>query len=186
MLSGFSHVRLCVTRCTASHQASLARESMGFSRQEYWSGLPCAPPGNLSDSGIETVSLMSNLQWLAGFLPLATGKPIRVCACVYTFIYVCIYISPFGFLSHLGHYRALSRVLWSFPGGFSGKESAWECRKRGFDPGLGRFPGVGNSNPLQCSFLDNSMDRRARWAAVHGVEKSWTWLSSWAHHWARQ
>ena len=98
--------------------------SVGFSRQEYWSGLPCAPPGNLSDSGIETVSLMSNLQWLAGFLPLATGKPIRVCACVYTFIYVCIYISPFGFLSHLGHYRALSRVLWSFPGGFSGKESA--------------------------------------------------------------
>ena len=121
MLSHFSHVQLFETLWTVARQAHL---SMRFSRQEYWSGLPCAPPGNLSDSGIETVSLMSNLQWLAGFLPLATGKPIRVCACVYTFIYVCIYISPFGFLSHLGHYRALSRVLWSFPGGFSGKESA--------------------------------------------------------------
>ena len=30
--------------------------SMGFSRQEYWSGLPCPPPGNLPDPGIEPVS----------------------------------------------------------------------------------------------------------------------------------
>ncbi|ELR63021.1 hypothetical protein M91_07536, partial [Bos mutus] len=33
--------------------------SMGFSRQEYWSGLPCPPPGDLLDSGIEPKSLMS-------------------------------------------------------------------------------------------------------------------------------
>ena len=32
---------------------------MGFSRQEYWSGLPCLPPGDLPDPGIEPVSLMS-------------------------------------------------------------------------------------------------------------------------------
>ena len=32
---------------------------MGFSRQEYWSGLPCPPPGDLSDPGIEPISLMS-------------------------------------------------------------------------------------------------------------------------------
>ena len=32
---------------------------MGFSRQEYWSGLPCPPPGDLSDPGIEPTSLMS-------------------------------------------------------------------------------------------------------------------------------
>ena len=31
---------------------------MGFSRQEYWSGLPCLPPGDLPDSGIEPTSLM--------------------------------------------------------------------------------------------------------------------------------
>ena len=39
-----------------SHQAPL---SMGFSRQEYWRGLPYLPPGNLPDSGIEPASLMS-------------------------------------------------------------------------------------------------------------------------------
>jgi len=38
---------------TAAHKAPL---SMGFSRQEYWSGLPCPSPGDLSDPGIEPVS----------------------------------------------------------------------------------------------------------------------------------
>ena len=33
--------------------------SMGFSRKEYWSGLPCPPPGNLPDPGVELASLMS-------------------------------------------------------------------------------------------------------------------------------
>ena len=42
MLSHFSWVGLFVTLWTAAHQASL---SMGFSRQEYWSGLLCPPPG---------------------------------------------------------------------------------------------------------------------------------------------
>ena len=41
-------------------------------------------------------------------------------------------------------------------------------------PGLGRSPGVGNGNPLQCSCLENSMDRGAWQATVHGVTKSWT------------
>ena len=45
-------------------------------------------------------------------------------------------------------------------------------------PGLGRSPGEGNGNPLQYSCLENSMDREACWAAVHGVAKSWTWLST--------
>ena len=39
---------------------------------------------------------------------------------------------------------------------------------------LGRFPGVGNDNPLQYSGLKNSMDRGAWQATVHGVAKSWT------------
>ena len=41
-------------------------------------------------------------------------------------------------------------------------------------PGLGRFPGEGLGNPLQYSCLENSMDRGAWWATVHGVAKSWT------------
>ena len=39
-------------------------------------------------------------------------------------------------------------------------------------PGLGRYPGVGNGNPLQYSCLKNSMDRGAWWATVYGVAES--------------
>ena len=52
-LSRFSHVRLFVTSWTVAHQAPL---SMGFSRQEYWSGLLCPPPGDLPDLEIEPES----------------------------------------------------------------------------------------------------------------------------------
>jgi len=49
-------VQLFGTSWTVAPQALL---SMGFSRQEYWSGLPCPPPGDLPDPGIEPVSLPS-------------------------------------------------------------------------------------------------------------------------------
>ena len=54
MLCCFSCVQLSATLCTVAHQAPL---SMGFSRQEYWSGLPCPPPGDLPDAGTEPASL---------------------------------------------------------------------------------------------------------------------------------
>ena len=44
-------------------------------------------------------------------------------------------------------------------------------------PGLRRFPGEGNGNPLQYSRLGNSMDRGAWHTAVYGVTKDWTQLS---------
>ena len=44
-------------------------------------------------------------------------------------------------------------------------------------PGLGQAPGEGHGNPFQYSRLENSMDRGAWWAAVHGVGKSQTRLS---------
>ena len=43
---------------------------------------------------------------------------------------------------------------------------------QGSIPGLGRFPGEGNGNPIQYSSLGNLMDRGAWWATVHGVAKS--------------
>ena len=53
---------------------------MKFSRQEYWRGLPCPPPGGLPNPGIEPASL-SLLHWQAGSLPLAPpGKPPNVFA----------------------------------------------------------------------------------------------------------
>ena len=49
----------------------------------------------------------------------------------------------------------------------------------GSTPGSGRSPGVGNGSLLQCSCLENSVDRGAWWATVHGVSQSWTPLSDW-------
>ena len=57
MLSSFSHVQLFGTLWTVAHQAPL---SLRFSRQESWSRLPCPPPGDLSNPGIELVSPMSS------------------------------------------------------------------------------------------------------------------------------
>ena len=65
VLNHFSRVRLFATPWTVAHQAPL---SMGFSRQEYWSGLPFFSPGELPDTGIEPGS--PALQ--ANSLPLAT------------------------------------------------------------------------------------------------------------------
>ena len=73
-VSRFSHFRLFATLWAVACQAS---PSKGFSRQEYWSGLPCPPPGILPDPGIEPVCLMSPA--LAGrfFTTRPSGKPKR-------------------------------------------------------------------------------------------------------------
>ena len=56
MLSCFNKVQLFATIWAVACQASL---SMGFSRQEYWSGLPCPPPRDIPDPGIEPAFPMS-------------------------------------------------------------------------------------------------------------------------------
>ena len=53
LLSRFSHVQLCETLWTVAHRAPV---SIGFSGQEYWDGLPCPPPGDLSDPEMEPKS----------------------------------------------------------------------------------------------------------------------------------
>ena len=67
-------------------------------------------------------------------------------------------------------------LVWGFSDGSSGEESACNAGDPGdvgSIPGLERSPGGGNGNPLQCSCLENPMDRGARRAAVHEVAKSW-------------
>ena len=61
-----------------------------------------------------------------------------------------------------------------FPGDSDGKESACKAGDPGSNPVSGKFPGEGNGYPLQYSFLENSMDRGAWWAAVRGIAKSQT------------
>ena len=60
--------------------------------------------------------------------------------------------------------------------------NAGDVRDAGLIPGLGRSPGEGWGSPLQYSWLENPMDRRAWWATVHGVAKSWTKLKWFSMH----
>ena len=59
-----------------------------------------------------------------------------------------------------------------FPGVSDGKESACTAGDLGLIPGLGRFPGEGNGNPLQYSCLENPMDREAWQVTAHGAQES--------------
>ena len=68
MLSRFSPVWIFAALWIVACQALL---SLGFSRQEYWSGLPCSPPGYLPNPGIETASLMISA--------LAAAKSLQSC-----------------------------------------------------------------------------------------------------------
>ena len=79
-----SRVQLFATLWTLACQSPL---SMEFSRQEYWSGLPFPPPGDLPDPGTEPMSLASPA--LAGgfFTTVSPGKPVCVCVCVCVYVY---------------------------------------------------------------------------------------------------
>ena len=56
---GDESLQLCLTRCNPKDIVCQAPLSMGFSRQECWSGLPCPFPGDLPNPGVEPMSLMS-------------------------------------------------------------------------------------------------------------------------------
>ena len=96
MLSCFSHVLLFATAWTVACQLLL---SMGFSRKNYWSGLPCFPPGDLPNPGIEPASLTS---------PALTGafSTIRATWEAYIYFDICPQFlaqssyNPWNFLSN--------------------------------------------------------------------------------------
>ena len=95
----------------------------GFSRQEYWSGLPCPPPGDLSNPGIKPRSPTLQTDSLPSESP---GKPkntgvgnllfsrvsssprnsvcmyvyVCICICMYMYVYVCMYVCMKWLLSH--------------------------------------------------------------------------------------
>ena len=74
-MKSLSRVRLLVTPWTIAYQA---RPSMGFSRQECWSGLPFPSPGDLPDPGIEPRSPALQADTLPSEPPGTTGNPIKV------------------------------------------------------------------------------------------------------------
>ena len=96
MLSRFSHVLLTAIQWTGAHQAPLC---MRFSIQEHWSGLPCPPPGNLPDPGIEPMPLTSPAL-KGGFITISViylvggylfpSSYIYVCVCVCVCVCLCV------------------------------------------------------------------------------------------------
>ena len=88
--------------------------------------------------------------------------------------------------AHLQHARIfldseISQGVVGLSDDLDGKESACNAGDTCSIPGWGRSPGGGNSNPLQYSCLENSMDRGSWWATVHGVPKNQTQLSNYTH-----
>ena len=128
---------------------------MGFSRRESWSGLPFPTPGVLNP-GIEPESLAPPAL-LGGFFTLCyLGSPK-------TLNYYVQNVISVHHDSDMG-----------FPGGSEVEASACSAGDLGSIPGLGRYPGEENGNPLQYSCLEKPMNRGAWWDTVHGVTRSWT------------
>ena len=117
-----SRVRLFAIPWTVAHQAPL---SMGFSRPEYWSGLPFPSPEDLPNPGIEPRFPTLQADALTSEPP---GKPRN---------------------------RLPTPVFLGFPDGLAGKKSACNVGNLGSIAGLGRVPGGGHGNPLQYSCLEN-------------------------------
>ena len=148
----------CWTLCDAMDCSYQAPPSMGFSRQEYWSGLPFPSPGDLPYPGIEPGSPAFQADALT-FEP--QGKQC----------------GRFWFNSWVKKIpwkrdRLTSPVFLGFPRGSAGKESACNARDLSSIPGLGRSPGKGKGSPVRYLGLETSMD------IVHGVTKSRTCLSN--------
>ena len=151
-VKSLSPVRLFETPRTAAYQAPL---SMGFSRQEYWSGVPLPSPKiNGQRSQIDILKKKKQRHYFANKGP-----------------------------SSQGYWRRQwhpTPVLW--PGKSHGQRSLVGCRPWGreesdmteqlhFHFSL-PCTGEGNGNPLQCSCLENPRDGGAWWAAICGVAQS--------------
>ena len=90
---------------------------------------------------------------------------------------VALILSPQFWVCHVRTQFQVALVIKNLPA------NAGDSRVTGSILGSGRAPGEGNGNQLQHFCLENSMDRGAWQATVHGVTKSWTRLSNWAHIW---
>ena len=167
-----SCVQFFAASWTITCQAPL---SMGISRQEYWSELPFPSPGIFPTQGM---NLMCPAPQFFTFAPpeygqwtntvvIASGEQERDSA-------MCIHVSILP--------QGLSRWHWIHLGNDNGKEFTCQSRRCKFDPWvrkiLWRWKMITHSSILAWKF---SWTRGAWWATVHGVIKSWTWLSTHTH-----
>ena len=135
----------------------------------YWrfSGNDCAGPSISNPNLILSKSTLKNKYVTdcldCSRLKFISGKQLRANTVVFFFFSTfCIWASVC--------------LYWGLPWWLSSKAPTCNAGDAGPIPGLGRFPWGGHGHPLQCSCLENPMDREAWWAIVPGVAKSWTQL----------
>ena len=87
-VKSISLVQFLAIPWTAAYQTPL---SLGFSRQEYWSGVPLPSPGDLSNPWVEPESPASLALACRFFTTVPPGKPIYICICTYGDIYIYVY-----------------------------------------------------------------------------------------------
>ena len=178
VLSCFSHVRPCVTTETAAHQAP---PSLGFSRQEHWSGLPFPSPSlhkisTGQGSGRFQVEHMEIGE--SGEPGKGTEAPhhFPMPSLIYRFIWLLILILKHPFIINWWS----SKIHVSL----SSVSNSSKLRDRGKPWFIASqsevLTGEGNGNPFQYSCLENPRDGGAWWAAICGVARNQTrskWLS---------
>ena len=152
-MKSFSRVQLLVTSWTAACQAP---PSMGFSRQEYWSGPPVPSQKHTAGLCKERIFQVQELKYLNRLHPAPNlhtqdiQEPSQQ---------ERLFLLP---QSHSGQSNDINiRLILGFPGNSDSKESACNAGAPGSIPGLGRSSGGRNVYPFQYSCLENSMDRGA-------------------------
>ena len=133
---------------------------MGFSKQEYWSGLPFPPPGESSHPRDQTH--VSCVSCTSSWVPYHWEVPPKM------------FISKMSLLVNDSEESicVYTHLLRAFSGGSVSKESACSAGDPGSISGLETSPGGGNGNPLLYSCLERPVDRGAWRATVHGVAES--------------
>ena len=164
-----------------AHQTPL---SLGFSRQEHWSGLPFPSPVHESEKWKWSHSVVSDPQGPHGLQPTRLLHPwdfpgrstgvgchclLRIVCYIYQNKGTLVWF--LGWNIHWRRNRLPTPIFLGFPCGSAGKESTCNVGDLGSIPGLGRSPGKEKGYPVHYSGLENSMDY------IHGVAKSWTQLS---------
>ena len=145
-VKSLSHVRPSATPWTAALQAP---PSMGFSRQEYWSGVPLPSPIVYPQiNNTVTGEIITIPEHVFGE---SKGTPLQ---------YSCLKNPMDG-----GAWNAAVHGV-----------SKSQTRLNDYFHFSLSYIGEGNGNPLHCSCLENPRDCRAWWAAVYGIAQSWTRL----------
>ena len=158
ILLSFSHVWIFVTPQTLDRQSPL---SMRFSEQKYWSGLPCPPPGDLPDPGIQPPSPALASRF---FTAEPAGKP------------KCTYASYYYAYRKNYDYSIITRPYYmkmGFLSSSASKESACNAGDPSSTPSSEISPGKGTGYPLQypwVSLLAQTVGKipwRRKWQPLH-------------------